>query len=594
MKFRFGIALALALLSGFEARGQNIPSLPPAVLPLVGTELFILSQPNSGSPTGFSSRNVTFNNIAAAINPTIAPIANNTVLGNVSGISGIPTPLVSSQLSPLVTMSLISGALNLTQIQNINPNTVLGNVSVGSAPVAQLTPSQLSALVPLTIGTTSITGGTTTRVLFDNAGVIGERVVSGNGTTVATTTGTLTSGHCVSIDASGNLVDNGSTCGGNIAIGSTVVTGGTNGRILFDNSGVAGERTPSGNGTTVATTAGTLTNTHCVSIDASGNLVDNGAACGSGGGTVDSQLFTTPGVTTWNRPVGVTLVEVTVCGAGGGGGSGAQCVSGTNCSGGAGGGPGMCRIRQFRASDVGASASIIVATGGPGGPTVSTTNTPGTGGTDGGNSFFSMNSNTTIVEGFGGGAGQGGRLAASSAGGGSAGNGGPAAGTTGGAIGGASGVGGGSLGVSFFMIGGSGGGGSNVTTATGQAGANAGVAPGSGGAGGGVTAAPAGGPGGAGGQTQVGLGCAASTAGAVGANGSVDTANFATDPGCGGGGGGGQIGNTGAPGNGANASGSGGGGGGGGSVCTSGGACTAQNSGTGGNGGNGLVWVRSW
>jgi hypothetical protein len=40
----------------------------------------------------------------------------------------------------------------------------------------------------------------------------------------------------------------------------------------------------SGNTTTFATTTGTLTNGHCVSIDASANLVDNGSACGSGGG----------------------------------------------------------------------------------------------------------------------------------------------------------------------------------------------------------------------------------------------------------------------------------------------------------------------
>src|SRR5262249_46912406 len=36
--------------------------------------------------------------------------------------------------------------------------------------------------------------------------------VSGNTGTFATTTGTLTAGHCVSIDASGNLIDSGSAC----------------------------------------------------------------------------------------------------------------------------------------------------------------------------------------------------------------------------------------------------------------------------------------------------------------------------------------------------------------------------------------------
>ena len=48
--------------------------------------------------------------------------------------------------------------------------------------------------------------------------------------------------------------------------------------------------TRSGNTTAFATANGTLTNGHCVSIDASGNFVDAGGACttGGGGGTVSS------------------------------------------------------------------------------------------------------------------------------------------------------------------------------------------------------------------------------------------------------------------------------------------------------------------
>lgn len=45
----------------------------------------------------------------------------------------------------------------------------------------------------LTIGTSTITGGTTTRILYDNAGVLGEYTISGSGTVVAMATGaTLT------------------------------------------------------------------------------------------------------------------------------------------------------------------------------------------------------------------------------------------------------------------------------------------------------------------------------------------------------------------------------------------------------------------
>lgn len=51
---------------------------------------------------------------------------------------------------------------------------------------------------------------------------------------------------------------------------------------LADLSDVTGV---SGNTTTLATTSGTLTSGNCVEVDASGNFVDAGAACGGGGGS---------------------------------------------------------------------------------------------------------------------------------------------------------------------------------------------------------------------------------------------------------------------------------------------------------------------
>lgn len=51
--------------------------------------------------------------------------------------------------------------------------------------------------------------------------------ISGNTTTIATTSGALTSGNCVEIDASGNLVDAGAGCGGG-AVAFSGLTSGTN------------------------------------------------------------------------------------------------------------------------------------------------------------------------------------------------------------------------------------------------------------------------------------------------------------------------------------------------------------------------------
>lgn len=56
---------------------------------------------------------------------------------------------------------------------------------------------------------------------------------------------------------------------------------------------------PSGSTSTFATTTGTLTGGHCVQIDASGNLIDAGAACGTGGGG--------GGVTSFNSRVGAVV-----------------------------------------------------------------------------------------------------------------------------------------------------------------------------------------------------------------------------------------------------------------------------------------------
>jgi len=70
-------------------------------------------------------------------------------------------------------------------------------------------------------------------------------------------------------------------------------TAGTSGQPLLSGGGGSTAMSwgsLSGSTTTFGTTSGTLTNGHCVSIDANGNLVDAGGACttGGGGGTVSS------------------------------------------------------------------------------------------------------------------------------------------------------------------------------------------------------------------------------------------------------------------------------------------------------------------
>ncbi len=164
---------------------------------------------------------------------------------------------------------------------------------------------------------------------------------SGNTSVLGTTSGSFTAGHTVVSDASGNLVDSGTTGGtGTVtsfsagtlsplfttsvatatstpalsfslstAAAHTTFMNNTGGTAApgFQSIGVADlPFTYSGNTTKLATTTGALTNGNCVSIDASGNLVDAGGLCGGGGGggSVTSVGFIAPtGFTVTNQPV---------------------------------------------------------------------------------------------------------------------------------------------------------------------------------------------------------------------------------------------------------------------------------------------------
>lgn len=116
---------------------------------------------------------------------------------------------------------------------------------------------------------------------------------SGNTTQFVTTTGTLTSGDCVKIDASGNFIAFGSACGGGggITIGTTTITGGTDTKSLFNNAGVVGERTVTGTGNAVLSASPTLTGTvGLAALTATGTIVQTSASAtafesGPNGGT---------------------------------------------------------------------------------------------------------------------------------------------------------------------------------------------------------------------------------------------------------------------------------------------------------------------
>ena len=175
--------------------------------------------------------------------------------------------------------------------------------------------SPVAAAASVTLGTTTVIGGTTGRVLYDNSGVLGEYSVTGTaGSVVLSTSPTLTTpnlgtpsavtltnatGLPLSTGVTGTLaIGNGGTGqitanaafnalapsqGGNsgkflttdgtntswgsptaaaasVTIGTTTVIGGTSGNILYNNAGLLGEYTVTGtSGSVVLSTSPTLT-----------------------------------------------------------------------------------------------------------------------------------------------------------------------------------------------------------------------------------------------------------------------------------------------------------------------------------------------
>lgn len=108
---------------------------------------------------------------------------------------------------------------------------------------------------------------------------------------------------------------------------------------------------------------------------------------------ISEEVFTANG--TWTKPTGCKRVEVTVVGAGGGS-AGAQCtVSPEYRVSGAGGGGG-CMYAVFEASDLGATVTVAVGTGGAAG---ASGNNNGSGG---GYSSFNGTSGSAYVFSYGG------------------------------------------------------------------------------------------------------------------------------------------------------------------------------------------------
>lgn len=197
------VLAVLASISAAHAQGVPIGALPNAATPLSGSELTILSQNGQ--------------TVKATVNQVVAPgitIPNNTVLGNVSGLTAAATSLTASQIDSLLglgtaafnsigtsggTVPLLSGANTWSALQAFNGGITISSLSIGTLTVTTSFTSSgtslFSGAVTMTPAAGAVAIGPTTTGTINNMTIGATTRAAISGTTGNFNSTLLATGH---------------------------------------------------------------------------------------------------------------------------------------------------------------------------------------------------------------------------------------------------------------------------------------------------------------------------------------------------------------------------------------------------------------
>jgi len=174
------------------------------------------------------------------------------------------------------------GGANTILTANAGPPSWSASPTIGTSVTTPLTIGGTSASATLTLESTSGIG-TTDSIIFKTSSQ-NTRLTISNGGTVTANIGYSSPLYSVTGSSSGTITIQPQTAAGTYNL-NLPTSAGSAGQPLLSEGGASTAMdwgSLSGNTKTFGTTSGTLTSGDCVKFDSSGNLVDQGAACGSG------------------------------------------------------------------------------------------------------------------------------------------------------------------------------------------------------------------------------------------------------------------------------------------------------------------------